>query len=411
MPVTVVLGAQWGDEGKGKMVDFLSQNMDMVIRSNGGDNAGHTVENKKGKFKLHLIPVGIFNSKTTSIIGNGVAVNPKSFFEEVDDLRKKGISCRNLMVSYKAHLIMPWHLVLDELQEKERGDEAIGTTRKGIGPVFSDKIGRFGFRVEDLMASNFEWKLSDAHKRAEKKLVDAYDYRGPEMVFDDIVKDFHRYRNRLFSFVVETEPIIWKALDKNKRILLEGAQGVLLDIDFGSYPQVTSSPCTAAGACQGSGIPPTSVNEVIGVVKTYTTRVCEKIHPFPTEMPEDVAHTLREEANEYGATTGRARRIGWLDIPRLRYAARINGFTSLAITRLDSLGILPQVKICYKYDKRGRPVYLEMSGWDKNISDYHDYSALPKNAKLYLKKIEKLVGVPIKYISVGPNRDQTIVME
>ena len=395
MPVTVIIGAQWGDEGKGKIVDYLAQKADICVRFSGGDNAGHTV----GEFKLHLVPCGIFNPKTLCIIGNGVAVNPKSLLKEMDELENRGVSCRNLKVSAKAHLILPWHLIRDRLEEEERGQEKIGTTQKGIGPVFSDKIARFGFRMEDLVSENMEQKLKKLSDRASKIIWEIYGYKNSDLIYGRILKELLEFRERIYLFIIaETEQIIWHACDERKRILMEGAQGTLLDPDFGTYPETTSSSCILAGALQGSGLSWRHIKEVIGVVKAYTTRVCEKNHPFQTEMPDDVAFALREQAGEYGATTGRARRIGWLDAPRLKYAARINGFSGLAVTRMDNLGTLSIARI---WDGNK---YLNMEAdWGSNIEH--------PNARNYLKTIENLVGVPIKYISYGPGRDQLQVVK
>ncbi|MBI2041694.1 MAG: adenylosuccinate synthase [Candidatus Nealsonbacteria bacterium] len=392
MPVTVVLGAQWGDEGKGKIVDYLAQKADMCVRFSGGDNAGHTV----GEFKLHLVPCGIFNPKTVCIIGNGVAVNPESLIKEIDALEIRKVSCRNLIISSKANLIMPWHIILDAMQEEERGAGKIGTTNRGIGPVFSDKIGRFGFRMEDLISKNMEQKLKKLLERAVNILWQVYGYKHSDLKYENVLEDLIEYRDRIRPLIKETEPIIWRACDDGKRLLMEGAQGTFLDPDFGGYPYTTSSSCILAGALQGTGVSWQNIKEVIGVVKAYTTRVCEKNIPFQTEMPDDIAHVLREQAGEYGATTGRARRMGWLDASNLKYAARLNGFTGLAITRMDNLGTLPKANI---WDGKK---YIEIPcGWGSDINN--------GDAHNYLNMIARLVGVPIKYISYGPGRDQVIV--
>lgn len=442
MSVTAVIGAQWGDEGKGKIVDFLTndfnpsktripQKADMVIRFNGGPNAGHTIKNKFGEFVLHLIPSGIFNSQTICIIGNGVAIDPKILVEEIEDLKKKGIPCQNLKISPKAHLIMPWHIMLDDFQEKERGGQGIGTTRKGIGPVFADKVARFGFRMGELLDEmSFCEKLLKIHMAKHKLLSKVYDcYELPEEEF--IRRDYLSWRDYLIPYIEDIGYLIQQALGENRNILLEGAQATLLDIDFGTYPHVTSSSCTAGGACQGSGIPPTKINEVIGVVKAFPTRVGSKQQPFPTEMPEDLANALREKAGEYGATTGRPRRIGWFDAVLAKYSAKINGFTNLALTRLDNLTGLEKIKICYGYrtpdDKiistlfmKGldlvdlkcvKPLYIELSGWNKFPKRCKTFSDLPPLARLYCDTIETEVGVPIKLISYGPERDKIIVKE
>ncbi|MBI2450593.1 MAG: adenylosuccinate synthase [Candidatus Nealsonbacteria bacterium] len=402
MPVTVVLGAQWGDEGKGKITDFLAKKADVCVRFSGGDNAGHTVINKRGEFKLHLIPCGIFNPETLCIIGNGVAVNPNVLIGEMAALEQRGVSCKNLRISSKAHLIMPWHLALDGLQEEERGEGKIGTTKRGIGPVFSDKIGRFGLRVEDLFAENMEQKLRKLRERSATLLLMVYGYKSYDLMYDVILKNLLDFKNRISPFVTETEPVLWEACDQKKRILMEGAQGIMLDPDFGTYPETTSSPCTLASALQGSGISWMEIKEVIGVVKAYTTRVCEKNIPFKTEMPSAIADPFREHTKEYGATTNRPRRIGWLDASYLRYAARINGFTGLAVTRMDSLGTFHfsggKVKI---WDGNK---YLEMPGkWGRDIKHL--------NAILFLQAVEKLAGVRVKYISYGPEREQVAIVK
>jgi adenylosuccinate synthase len=421
MPTTVVIGAQWGDEGKGKVVDYLSQKMDFVVRVNGGPNAGHTVINEYGEFKLHLVPAGIFNSKTISIVGNGVAIDPKILLGEIDDLNKKGISCQNLKISDKAHLILPWHILLDELQEKERGANEIGTTKRGIGPVFSDKVGRFGLRAGDFInEKEFSEKLFFSFNQAKNLLGEKLSFS-----FDEILRKILSQKTYLLSYITQTEFILWEAIARKKNILLEGAQGTLLDVDFGTYPDVTSSTCVAAGASQGSGIPPKEINEVIGVVKAYTTRVGAGEQPFPTEMPKEISSALREKANEYGATTGRPRRCGWLDAFLLKYAAKINGFTSLAVTRLDSLSGFEKLKICFGYrTKEGKPisfeqlstsrlkevqpVYLEAPGWQEFPKDCKKLSDLPKEARKYLGKIKELVEVPVRLISLGPEREQML---
>lgn len=421
MPTTAVIGAQWGDEGKGKIVDYLSQKMDFAVRFNGGPNAGHTVINEYGEFKLHLVPAGIFNPETISIIGNGVAVDPEILVQETEELKKKGISCQNLKISDKAHLILPWHILLDEQQEKERGLSEIGTTKRGIGPVFSDKVGRFGLRAGDfLVQKDFSEKLLTAYNRAKNLLGEKL-----SISFEAVLKKLLSYRSYLLPYITQTEFILWEAVAKKKNILLEGAQGTLLDVDFGTYPDVTSSTCISAGACQGSSIPSKDIEEVIGVVKSYTTRVGAKEQPFPTEMPKELASELREKANEYGATTGRPRRCGWLDAVLLRYAAKINGFTSLAITRLDSLAGFEKIKICYGYKtkdgkiipfeqlstsrlKEYQPIYLELPGWQEFPEKCQKFSDLPKETQNYIKKIEDLVGVPIKLISTGAERKQIL---
>lgn len=365
MPVTVVIGAQWGDEGKGKIVDYLAQQMDVVVRFNGGPNAGRVIYYNNKKFTLRAVPSGIFHPNVICVIGNGTVVNASELISEINMLQENGISCQNLRISDKAHLIKREHILRDKAQEESRGKKEIGTTLQGIGPAYADKAARCGTRMENL---------------PKKHLV------------------------VLGEYICRTEDLIHRALDKNLRILLEGAQGTMLDIDFGTYPHVTSSFCTTNGALQGSGAPWSAVTEVIGITKAYSTRVGSKNQPFPTEMPEKIAKVLREQAGEYGSATGRPRRIGWLDVPRLKYAAKINGFTCLAVTRMDNLGTFSRVKVCYDYDKRNRPLYLEMSGnWGSIKED--------QSAQLYLKTLESLTGLPVKYISYGPGRNQVIVKD
>jgi len=430
MPVTAIIGAQWGDEGKGKITDLLSQNMDLTIRANGADNAGHTVRNEYGEFKLHLTPCGIFNPRCLCIIGNGVAINPKVLIGEINELHSRNVGTENLRISNRAHLIIDWHTTQDRLEEESRGKGKIGTTQKGVGPVFSDKAARFGLRVGDLLdKEKFEKRFKEIYERKEKLFRLVYKYKDFKKA-DDILEEYFKYRETLLPYIIDAQSLIWEALDENKNILLEGAQATLLDIDFGTYPYTTSSPCTLAGLCQGSGIPWSKITEVIGVVKGYTTRVGEKVEPFPTEMAEDIANPFREKTNEFGATTGRPRRIGWLDLVGLKYTARINGFTSLAIMRLDSLAGLPFVNACYAYKlKNGeivqsfpyqledveKPVYLSVFGWPEGIKDCQKYSDLFSdhyfNAGQYLTIIENFVGVSIKYVSIGPEREQTLVRE
>ena len=363
MPVTVVIGAQWGDEGKGKIVDYLAQEMDMVVRFNGGPNAGRTVYYNGMEFILHMVPAGIFNPEVICVMGNGMVIKPNALIAEINMLQERGISCAKLRISDKAHLIMSEHLLRDKEEESLRGAKEIGTTLQGIGPAYSDKASRRGIRMENL----------------------------PD-----------EYLDILGQYICQTEDVVHRALAEKKRILLEGAQGTMLDIDFGTYPHVTSSVCTTNGALQGSGVSWNAVTEVIGVVKAYATRVGSKAQPFETEMPEGTAGILREQAKEYGATTGRPRRIGWLDIPKLNYVARINGFTRLAITRMDNLGMLPEIKICHAYAEKNNPIYLSVPGkWGSVMDD--------QKAGLYLQLVEALTDIPIKYISYGPDRDQVIV--
>ena len=423
MPVTVVIGSQWGDEGKGKIVDYLSQKMDFVVRFNGGPNAGHTVINKYGKFRLHLTPSGIFNKTVVPIIGNGVAIDPEILIEEIKGLKEKGVSCDNLKLSDKAHIILPWHILRDKLEEKERGANEIGTTKRGVGPAFSDKIGRFGLRMEDFLDERgFREKFSVAYQRENDLLGGKLN-----LSFDSLLEKMLSLGSFLRPYIAQTEFILWEAISKKMNILLEGAQGTLLDIDFGTYPDVTSSGCTVASASQGSGIPPKEINKAIGIVKAYTTRVGGGKQPFPTEMEEGIASPFRERTHEYGATTGRPRRCGWIDAVLLKYAAKINGFTSLALTRIDSLAGMEKIKVCFKYKtkdgdilpftelspsrlSRVKPVYTELPGWKEFPKKCQRFLDLPKNARSYIKKVEELVGIPVKLISTGPKREEIIAL-
>lgn len=433
MPVTAVIGSQWGDEGKGKIVDFLAQEMDVVVRFSGGPNAGHTIINDKGEFKLHLVPSGIFNPSCECIIGNGVAVDLDILIAEMNELRSKGVSLEKLKISSRAHLILPQHILLDIAQEQRRGQKEIGTTRRGIGPVFADKAARTGLRVGDLREPDY-FREHFLQNYLEKKAILEKVYRqetiwqkflhrfgarrdelGPAQAL--LEKYFDIYQKQIFPYICDTEEILWGAIDSEADILLEGAQGTLLDIDFGTYPNVTSSSCNIAGASQGSGIPPSKINRVIGVVKAYTTRVGSKGQPFPTEMQEEEGNTLRELAHEYGATTGRPRRLGWLDLMLLRYAHRINNFTYLALTRLDNLSHLAKIPVCVGYVSKGRlsfnladvePIYVELPGWQKPIEGCRDFNDLPPEAKNYVEFIEERIA-PINLISTGPRREDRIV--
>lgn len=432
MPVTIVIGAQWGDEGKGRIVDYLAQDADMVIRFNGGPNAGHTVHNEFGKFKLHHIPAGIFNPGIICIIGNGVVIDPDSFLKELLELQSRGISTENLKISSRAHLVMPWHIMLDKAEEEFRGKVgAIGTTLRGVGPAFSDKMARNGVRVGNLdllETAEFQKRLRLIWQEKSDILWKVYGKHGKHGLgyFEQILDWLRACKVFLAPFIADTEFLIWEAVRKSRRIILEGAQGALLDVDFGTYPNVTSSACGAAGALQGSGIPPNRAARVIGVAKAYTTRVGSG--PFPTEMAEDLSHALRYQANEFGATTGRPRRIGWFDAMLVRYAARVNGFIELALTRLDSLAGISPLKICKGY--RGprsfvmaaesdrsfhiadldlyEPIYEELEGWDKLPSVINDISDFPIQVRRYIKLIEALVGVPVNYVSYGPERKQML---
>jgi adenylosuccinate synthase len=421
VPVLVVVGAQWGDEGKGKVTDLLCEQADFVVRYQGGNNAGHTVENEHGKFALHLVPSGIFNRRVVAVIGNGVVIDPTVLRKEIDDLEGRGVSTANLKVSGQAHLIMPYHIMLDHVQETRLGKGMIGTTGRGIGPTYADKAARQGVRMQDVLdPAGFRERVMSTMRAKAEVMVRAYDQD-----VSSLEADCERYieaAGSLLSHVDDTALLLWQALREEKAILLEGAQGTLLDLDHGTYPYVTSSNPVAGYACVGAGIGPIELSEVWGVTKAYTTRVGEG--PFPTELTDDTGDALRERGQEFGTTTGRPRRCGWLDLVALRYAARLNGLTGLCITKLDVLNDLETIKVCTAYSYRGErleelppaqavfaevePVYEEVPGWKADISGATSIQDLPDATIDYLNFVIKNVHVPISLISVGPRREQHI---
>jgi len=423
MPVTVIVGVQWGDEGKGKVIDLLAEKASMVVRFSGGPNAGHTVYNPHGKFTLHLVPAGIFYPHTTCIIGNGVVISPAVLIEELDQLAGKGIDTSRLFISARAHLIMPYHTLLDKLEEEAKGTAALGTTRSGVGPAYMDKVGRLGIRVGDLT------DLDGLRQRLRfvldhKNTVITKVYGAAPLSFEEIYEQYCRYAERLVPMIRETEPIVAEAIERNHRVLLEGAQGSLLDVDFGTYPYVTSSSVIAAGAFSGLGLSPTKIDYVFGVVKAYTTRV--GAGPMPTELHDETGEKIRQIAQEFGATTGRARRCGWFDAVAARFSTRINGFNGLVLTRLDVLDSFSSIKICTGYKLEGKvsdrfptsiaalekcqPVYEELPGWQCRTTDMRRFEELPKLAKAYVKRLEELMGCPIDIISIGPRREESITI-
>ncbi|HCQ88925.1 MAG TPA: adenylosuccinate synthase [Clostridium sp.] len=421
----VVLGAQWGDEGKGKITDYLAEKADVVVRFQGGNNAGHTVEVGDKQYKLHLIPSGILYKEKLNIIGNGVVVDPEALFKEIEYLEGLGenITPNKLIVSDRAQVIMPYHKVLDKLKEEARGKNDIGTTRKGIGPCYSDKVDRNGIRVCDLVKPEvLKTKLEEYLPNKNKAITKLYG--GEALKLEEVYAKYLDYGKRLKPYVQDTSVRIFDAIKENKKVLFEGAQGTLLDIDFGSYPYVTSSNTTAGGVCVGTGIGPTMINSAVGVVKAYTTRVGKG--PFPTELNDKVGDWIREKGHEYGTTTGRSRRCGWLDLVILKTAARVSGLTSFAVTKIDTLAGLEKLKICvgYKFEDKiidyfpasledlakCEPIYEEFDGWDDSIADARTYQELPENAKVYLKRVEEFTGVRTSIVSVGPRRDQTMVV-
>ena len=422
MPVIVVIGAQWGDEGKGKIVDLLAEEARVVIRFSGGDNAGHTVVNRYGEFRLHLVPSGIFSPLTTSIIGNGVAINPSVLLDEIDQLNQRGVDTSRLFISNRAHLVMPYHILLDGLEEESRGGKAIGTTRKGIGPAFADKIARLGIRTSDLLDKEvFRERLHSIlnHKNAILTKV----YGASPLSEDEVYQQYCQYGERLSPCIRETTVMLEEAINRGEMVLLEGAQGALLDPDFGTYPYATSSSPLAGGGCLGAGLGPTKINQTLGVFKAYCTRVGSG--PMPTELKNEIGNLIRERGHEYGTTTGRPRRCGWFDAVAAKFSTRINSFTRAAITRLDLLDTLPSLKISvgYKLDgqtidyfpasaaalDRCQPVYEELPGWQVPISDIRDFEQLPLPARQYITRLEELISCPISLISVGMRREQTIL--
>lgn len=402
MSAFIVLGAQWGDEGKGKMTDYLAKEADVVVRFQGGNNAGHTVEVDDKQYKLHLIPSGILYKNKLNVIGNGVVLDPKALFEEINYLKENGVNVTadNLIISDRAHLIMPYHKVLDGIKEKSRGKNDIGTTGKGIGPCYTDKMERSGIRVCDLMHKEVFYNNLKNNLEIKNEIISKV-YGGEKLNFDSIYNEYTVYAEKLAPFVRDISVEVYDCVKSNKNVLFEGAQGTLLDIDYGTYPFVTSSSTIAGGVCIGSGIGPTMINGAVGIAKAYTTRVGKG--PFPTELNDETGNWIREQGHEYGVTTGRARRCGWIDLVILKTSSRISGLTSFAVTKIDTLGGLDKIKACVGYKLDGKvidyvpasledlakcePVYEEFDGWDENIKDARDYNSFPENAKKYIRKI------------------------
>lgn len=420
--VNVVLGTFYGDEGKGKIIDYLSENADASIRCSGGNNAGHTINVDGKKFAFHLIPSGILNKNTKAIIGNGVVIDPKVLISEIEELKANGYSVDNLYIGEKAHIIMPYHIAMDKLQEELRAENKIGTTARGIGPAYSDKFERSGIRVEDFISSRFE-KI--ARENIEKK-NNIFKLYGKELLSsDEIISEYKEYAKYLSPYVVDTVDMIHEMLDENKKIVCEGAQATLLDIDFGNYPFVTSSNPTIGGVCTGTGIGATQIGEVYGVLKAYSSKVGEGL--FMTEQNNEIGDTIRELGHEYGTTTKRPRRCGWLDLVALKYASRINGLTGLAINHVDTIGKLDKIKLCVGYEYEGKktmkfstnndylnkcvPIYEEFEGNFGDLSGITKREDLPENAQKYLNRIEEIVNVPIKFIGTGADRNDMIIVE
>jgi adenylosuccinate synthase len=424
MSVVAIIGAQWGDEGKGKIVDLLAEKAKAVVRFSGGDNAGHTVINPYGEFKLHIVPSGIFHPGVVCIIGNGVVINPAVLLEEIDNLQRHGVDTSHFFISDRAHLIMPYHILLDKLEEERRGKSAIGTTGKGIGPVFTDKIARLGIRACDLLNNeDFQSRLSSILEL--KNAILTKIYNAPPLSLEEVYQQYRSYGERLAPFIRDTGPILQDMISSKQPIILEGAQGTMLDPDFGTYPYVTSSSPIAAGSSIGSGISIKQIDQIIGVFKAYTTRVGSG--PMPTELNDKTGEFIRERAHEYGATTGRPRRCGWLDAVVGRFSARVNGFTGIALTRLDVLDTLDTLKICTSYKLNGdiikdlpsdistlekcQPVYEDLPGWQTPISDIRHHKQLPSQARRYVARLEELLSCPVNVISVGAKREQTIMVK
>lgn len=422
MAAVVLIGSQWGDEGKGKITDFLAEKANVVVRYQGGNNAGHTVVANGEEFKLHLIPSGILYADKTCVIGNGVVIDPQVLLEELAYLQQRGIKIGKLVISSNAHIIMPYHRVLDGLEEEARGDHKIGTTKRGIGPAYMDKASRIGIRIIDLLDKDeFAEKLR--RNLVEKNNLFVKVYGKEALEFAEIYQTYLGYAEKIRAMVADSSLIIDKSIKAGERVLFEGAQGTLLDIDHGTYPFVTSSHPIAGGACIGAGVGPTRINKVIGVIKAYTTRVGEG--PFPTELLDETGEEMRKNGHEFGTTTGRARRCGWFDAVIARYAARVSGISDFAVTKLDVLTGFAKLKICVSYRvgeevitefpqsqklfKQCEPVYEEMPGWQEDITQVRRFEDLPQTAQDYIRRIEELSGVSATLVAVGPGREQTII--
>jgi adenylosuccinate synthase len=418
----VLVGAQWGDEGKGKVTDFLAARADIVVRYQGGNNAGHTVVVGEEEFRLHLLPSGILHPEKTCVIGNGVVVDPAVLVGEIESLKRRGIKMARLLISERAHLIFPYHRLLDGAEEKRKGNGRIGTTGRGIGPAYVDKMARVGIRMSDLLEdATFSRRLEENVTFKNALLERVYDAEGVSL--PEIFEAYREYAAILREYVADTGVFLHQAITAGKNVLFEGAQGTLLDIDHGTYPFVTSSSPTAGGACLGAGIGPRVIDRVLGIAKAYTTRVGGG--PFPTELKDDLGEKIRDQGREFGTTTGRARRCGWFDAVIARYAARVNGLDYLCVTKLDVLTGIPVLKICRAYRYQGEeitnfpastsvleacePVYEELPGWEEDITGARRLEDLPENTRRYLERLSSLAGLPVALIGVGPRREQTIV--
>jgi adenylosuccinate synthase len=421
MPAIVLVGAQWGDEGKGKATDLLGDRVDYVVRYQGGNNAGHTVVIGDESYALHLLPSGVLSPGVVPVIGNGVVIDPEVLLAEIDGLTKRGVSCDRLLISANAHLIMPHHRALDKVTERYLGRARIGTTGRGIGPTYGDKVARTGIRVQDLFDPGIlQQKLNLVLQEKNQVLTKVYNRRGIDGAA--VAAEYLGYGERMRRYVTDTALVLNRALDDGRTVLLEGAQATMLDVDHGTYPFVTSSSPTAGGACAGSGIGPTRITKVIGIVKAYTTRV--GAGPFPTELLDEQGEWLREAGGEYGVTTGRPRRAGWFDAVIARYATRVNGITDYFMTKLDVLSGLAKIPVCVAYDVAGTrhdeipmtqtefhhavPVYEYLDGWMEDLSGVREFAGLPRNAQAYVRALEEIIGAPVAVIGTGPRRDQTL---
>ncbi len=421
MKNTVVVGAQWGDEAKGKIIDCLAHDKDVVVRWGGGSNAGHTVCVGDQEYKLHVVPAGVLNPHTLNVVADGVVIDPAGFCAELVGLQNRGIPCDNLKISGNAHVILPYHRLFDELEEKRKGGKAIGTTGRGIGPAYQDKAARTGIRMRDFVDHDvFDERLEQALELKNAILTKVYNVEP--LSAKAIAKDFRQHAETLRPYVNDTAVLVARAAKSGKSVLFEGAQGTLLDIDLGTYPYVTSSHPSAGGACIGTGLGPTQIDQIIGVAKSYTTRV--GAGAFPTELVDEIGDTIRERGREYGTTTGRPRRCGWLDGVALRYSVLVNGLTNLSLMHLDVLSGFKEVKICTKYEFDGeeiedfpsdqarltrcKPVYETVPGWSEDVSDAKSYLELPKNVQQFVDTVERVADCPVAILSVGRRRDQTI---
>ncbi len=420
MPGKVILGAQWGDEGKGKFIDIFAAQADLVVRSQGGNNAGHTVVVDDVKYKLQLIPSGILYPECVNVIGPGVVVDPRNILKEIDTLAKQGVSADKLFIDARCHCILPWHLELDALSEKARGGDDIGTTKKGIGPTYMDKSERIGVRMHDFVGDRFETAMREACERKNKVIVGVYG--GKPIDIDSVLAEYRIYADRLKKYVTDTSIMTWNAVKEGKFVLFEGAQGTLLDLDMGTYPYVTSSHPVAGGCCIGSGVGPTAITNVMGIFKSYTTRVGKG--PFPTELFDETGDYIRNAGGEFGTVTGRPRRTGWFDAVIARYTIRVNGLTEMVINKIDPLRGLDKLKVCVAYDYKGEritefpanfadladctPIYEEFEGFDEDITNCRSFDELPKSVQNYIRELERICGCAVTMLGVGPARDQVM---